>query len=153
VRLFPECSYLPAVYRRWTIDNHAPYEVTVTWRIDGSPQTGTLTIPANTSVFLNTRTVPGAPNTLILEVDGVPIATSASDPAQCAAPPVPPPVPSPPPTGTGGELPGLPNTGTGQDGTLAADARLAGAVGALALLGAAAVVAGGWRRRRRSRPT
>jgi hypothetical protein len=136
---------LPDVYRRWTVDNPTPHEVTVTWRIDGSPQTGTLTIPANSSVFLNTLAVPGGPNILILEVDGVPVAISASDATRCPLSPL----PSPPPTGTGGTLPGLPNTGIGPDRIPPGDGRLAATLGALALLGTAAVVGAGWRRRRR----
>ena len=102
-------------------------------------------LPANSSVFLNTLTVPGGPNILILEVDGIPVAISESDVTRCPLPPM----PSPPPTGTGGTLPGLPNTGTGPDSIPPGDGRLAATLGALALLGTAAVVGAGWRRRHR----
>jgi hypothetical protein len=148
---FPECSYQPDRYRHWTIDNPTPVAVTVEWRIADSPYSGTITVPANGSVALNTPTVPNNPNLLILSVGGVPIAVSLSDPTQCATPPTPsprPPVPSPPPTGNGGNLPGMPNTGTGADSAASGAGRQAVAVGALALLGSAAILAGGWRRRR-----
>jgi hypothetical protein len=121
----------------------------MTWQIAGSPYSGTVTVPAHSSIYLNTPVAANGPTTLILSIDGVQVASSTSDPTQCTTPPQP--VPSPPPTGTGGNLPGLPNTGTGPDSAPPGDGRAAATLGALAVLGAAAVVAGGWLRRRRGR--
>lgn len=103
---------------------------------------------------LNKRTANQAPN-LPFAILGLPVpgTTSSPVPAPSATPapvpsPVPPvaPVPSPPSTGSGGTMPGLPNTGAGGGG---------GAAPALSLLAlggvALCIVAGGLARARRRR--
>ncbi|HEY9075122.1 MAG TPA: hypothetical protein VIO61_01170, partial [Anaerolineaceae bacterium] len=62
------CSDNPAVSLNWKVTNPNSYAVTFTWRIEGTSQAGSQTVPANSSVNLTTNTE--GTNTMTVLVNG-----------------------------------------------------------------------------------
>jgi WD40 repeat protein len=88
LRLTSVCSADLTVIRRWRVRNSNPYEVTFTWDVYHTTQTGTLTIPAANGgtpaeVFFETQTVPNTSNTVRIFVDDAQQDVKASSGAVC----------------------------------------------------------------------
>lgn len=63
--LASNCTYDPDIDRSWTIGNPNDFDVDVTWQIDGSAQTGMLTVPAGDTQLVTT-TEPMSDNVLTI---------------------------------------------------------------------------------------
>jgi hypothetical protein len=82
IRLTGLCSPDPATLRVWRVRNANPFNVTFTWDIYESGQSGLGYAPANNDYRFSTDTVSGA-NTMRVFVGGVQQDVKASNPAQC----------------------------------------------------------------------
>ncbi|NJN15061.1 MAG: hypothetical protein HC822_01490 [Oscillochloris sp.] len=89
INLVSICSDNPAETRRWRVDNANPYDVTFSYDVVGTNQTGTLVVPANSNganPFFFETTAVGGPNTTRIFVNGVLQSTKASGGQTCAPP-------------------------------------------------------------------
>ncbi len=70
LQLTSMCSADPSVSRRWRVTSTYNQPVSFTWEVYGTPQHGSGIVNAYETLYFDTQTVPGTPNTVKIFYDG-----------------------------------------------------------------------------------
>lgn len=107
VSIEPLCSTNPATFLRWSLSNNTAAAISARWELYGSSETGTIDIPADSSVIVMTRSLENY-RTLVLYVGNTQVDARNALLTPCELPPTPEPPPATAVPSTPTQAPRLP---------------------------------------------